>query len=387
MPNGEVKSNHRVPVVRITEVLKHPNADRLSLVKVGGYQVVVGLDQFKPGDLAVYVPPDSVVPSHKAFKFVWEFDGGGKPRPIDPTQPIPEKYRRVTVKKLRKEWSEGLLMPLTDLGMSNWIWEEGFDASQVLGITHWNPPEPESIVRSPYHNFEKGLKPKSLRGWWHWILWKLGFGDKVTASYGNEKAPPSYPPVYDVENMQKFLNLFEPDEEVIITEKVHGSNMRTTFQKKMFVGSRQFWKGPKTECVWRKALVANEWLEEWHRSHENYTSYMEVVPTQGGYAYGATADKPRVFLFDILNPEGEWEAVFNNYGLEGAMREHWVPILYRGKFKDADLKKLVSGPSLIAPNQLREGLVIRPVKEREVHGLGRLQLKLINPEFLLKDSQ
>jgi tRNA-binding EMAP/Myf-like protein len=42
-----------VEVVKIEKVEKHPNADRLSLAYVKGWQSIVGLDQYKEGDLVV----------------------------------------------------------------------------------------------------------------------------------------------------------------------------------------------------------------------------------------------------------------------------------------------------------------------------------------------
>lgn len=106
-------SDHAVRVVRVNEVLKHPNADRLEIIPIGGYQAVVGKGNFKVGDLAVYIPPDSIVPQKPEYSFVWERDGGGNLRDIPPDAEVPEKYRRVTVKRLRKEYSEGLLMPMS----------------------------------------------------------------------------------------------------------------------------------------------------------------------------------------------------------------------------------------------------------------------------------
>jgi len=66
------KSNHQANIVRISELLPHNNSDNLALVKIGGYQVVVRKDQFKIGDLAVYIQPDSVVPQTEPFRFIWE---------------------------------------------------------------------------------------------------------------------------------------------------------------------------------------------------------------------------------------------------------------------------------------------------------------------------
>ena len=45
-------------IVAPVTVRPHPNADRVQLADVLGYQVVVGLD-VKTGDLGILFPPDS----------------------------------------------------------------------------------------------------------------------------------------------------------------------------------------------------------------------------------------------------------------------------------------------------------------------------------------
>src|SRR6267142_7058471 len=101
------KSNHRANVVQIAEIKPHNNADTLAIIPVGEYQAVVKKDEFKVGDLAVYIQPDSVVPQTEPFKFIWENYEG-----LDGV--VPEKRRRITVRKFRGEWSEGLLLPISD---------------------------------------------------------------------------------------------------------------------------------------------------------------------------------------------------------------------------------------------------------------------------------
>ena len=56
----------KVEVVEIDSVTHHPNADRLDLVSIKGmsYQVVTARDAFRPKDLAVYFPIDSVIPQN-----------------------------------------------------------------------------------------------------------------------------------------------------------------------------------------------------------------------------------------------------------------------------------------------------------------------------------
>ena len=54
--------DNKVLIVQIDKVEKHPNADRLDLVQVRGWHCVTQKGTFKAGDLAVYLPIDSVLP-------------------------------------------------------------------------------------------------------------------------------------------------------------------------------------------------------------------------------------------------------------------------------------------------------------------------------------
>jgi hypothetical protein len=63
-------STHEVRVHRINEIEKHPNADRLGLVRIDGFTAIVRLGDFKPGDLAAYIEPDYVVPDLEQFTFL-----------------------------------------------------------------------------------------------------------------------------------------------------------------------------------------------------------------------------------------------------------------------------------------------------------------------------
>jgi hypothetical protein len=69
-----------------------------------------------------------------------------------------------------------------------------------------------------------------------------------------------------------------------------------------------------------------------------------------------------------------------------SLKEHWVPVLYRGPYKDIPWE-LADGKSAVDGKTMREGFVIRPVKERHVRGLGRLILKVVSKEFLEKDNK
>lgn len=211
------KSNHRVNVVRITELEKHPNADSLSIVRIGGYQVVVKTENYAAGDLAVYIQPDSVVPQTAPFEFLWadkEFLDGV----------VPEKYRRITVRRFRKEWSEGLLLPLSDFAkdaaiehiVNNHEVQEGDDVAGLLGITHYEPPEPIDIHGQRKQQYK--WPPKSLKGWFYYILHLIGIDLNGPVGGSNEKGPKNPPPVYDVEAYKNFKGVIQDGEYVVVTE-------------------------------------------------------------------------------------------------------------------------------------------------------------------------
>lgn len=312
--------HHRVPVVRITAVLPHPNADKLDIIPVGQYQAISAKGQFKPGDLACYIHPDSIVPERPEFSFVWERDGSGQPRNLLPGDPVPEKYRRVSAKKLRKQWSEGLLMPVAafsggslhkpDMGYG-WL-QEDQDVSDLLGITHYQPPDPDQLGGSN----ERGPKshlPRSFKGWMYWVWYKvinaLGFDTPLQST--NERGPKTGKPYYDIENFKNHKSVFEDGEPVVVTEKIHGCQGKYVYQDgKMYVGSRNFWKGAKSKCIWRKCLEQNAWIEAWCRANEGFALYGEVVPAQGaGFMYGCKEGEVKLYVFDVLSPTEEWLTV------------------------------------------------------------------------------
>jgi tRNA-binding EMAP/Myf-like protein len=387
-----MSDTHKVPIVRIEEIRKHPNADTLGLVDVGGYQVVVKLDDFKPGDLGVYIQPDSIVPETEPFKFLWQ----------PATGPIPVKKRRITVRKFRKEWSEGLLLSAKEFpelalvdAPAVHIPEVGDDVAERLGITRYDPDAgkelPEDNERAPGRRQNK-IWPRSLKGWAWWLWYKIT--RNPTGSPGNEKAPESFRPIYDVDAWKNNKDAFVDGEIVIVTEKIHGSNARFTFDDAhMYAGSRKLWKKAGTHNVWRNALKSNPWIEEWCRASPGYTLYGEVVPTQDGYDYGATTQELRFFVFDVLDPQGKWLPLLDSDGTCPFMEiaeilQHWVPPLYKGPYSESAVAPYIDGPSMVpGAKHIREGIVIRPVVEREIRNLGRLQLKIVSNDFLDKESK
>lgn len=84
-------------IQRITNVRHHNNADALDIVKVLGWEVVTKRDEYKVGDLIIYVVIDTVLPEKPEFEF------------------LRNKNFRIKLIRLRKEYSNGICFPLSFL--------------------------------------------------------------------------------------------------------------------------------------------------------------------------------------------------------------------------------------------------------------------------------
>lgn len=394
--------SHQANVVRLGHPSVHANADTLELFFVGGYQIVTKKGSFKEGDLAVYIQPDSAVPQTEAFRFIWgqhEITSAVEGVPSEST--VPERRRRITVKKLRKEWSEGLLMPLEEffcaIDTVNGIYyaapqptgeiislKEGDDVSDLIGITHWDGDNVEP-TQSENDSRPKRERPRTLKGWFYFTLYRLGI--KGVKKRLNEELSFDVPK-FDVENIKNFKNTIRPDDHVIVTEKIHGSQGRYFFREgRMYVGSRNTWKAASSPCVWRKALKQHPWIEQYCRENEGNVLYGEVVPTQRGYRYGCEEDQTNFFVFDIRDGvTGKYLPKQVTMKTGGITR---VPLVYEGVYGTFDLNDWEAGPSLVpGAKTQKEGIVITVTDPtRWQRGLGRIQLKKINNAFLEKDSK
>lgn len=96
----------------------HPNADHLAVVIVGGNTVVVGLQDFKDGDKAVFIPAGARLPKEDG-RWHWM---------------RPDRWR-VRVRSFRGVKSHGILVRCPEDRC--WV-QDGFDLSYELGcITHY----------------------------------------------------------------------------------------------------------------------------------------------------------------------------------------------------------------------------------------------------------
>ncbi|MBW1739169.1 MAG: hypothetical protein JRJ69_16970 [Deltaproteobacteria bacterium] len=326
-------STHRCEVVPII-LEPHPNATNLSIVKVfDKYTVCVRTEDFANDNKGIYFPPDSVLP------------------------PGFLKDGRVTVRRFRGVMSQGLLMPLSAFPSIPPEAPIGKDFAKVLGVTHYEPPP---LVGKP------------------------------TAG----EPPPLTGPTYDIENWHKYASSFQDGEEVEISEKIHGTNFRVTWQEakdgtpKLFVASRHRWIKPPEDNkkdAYHQALEANPWVKELAQRYPTRIFYGEVFGMVQTLHYGATPDNPyKIVLFDIYDPlDMRFLNLDERNSILGLDLQRRPPVLYFGPYSTPTVQKYIDGKTKIeGADHLREGVVIRPVAERSNLKLDRVILKAVSPQYL-----
>lgn len=135
-------------VRRIDRLESIPGADKIETAWFGGWPCVVKKGEFAQGDLVVYLEIDSWVPNTLAPFLTKE---GHEPKEFNGV-----KGERLKTIKLRKQLSQGLVLPLSVIPSPRPARsEEGDDVTEVLGVQKWEVPE-----KTP--NMPQGQKTRSF---------------------------------------------------------------------------------------------------------------------------------------------------------------------------------------------------------------------------------
>lgn len=340
------------------KIRNHPNADALEIAEVGLFQSIVRKGIFKSGDKAVYIPEAAICPEEvmKAC-YAWDFEKNkGKLTGANNS--------RVKAVKLRGILSQGLIYEMDEEQKD--LWNIGKDVQEALGVTKYEPKIPD--------HFFGGNKPK-IAG--------MFFG---------------YTPMFDVENVKKYHEAFLPGEEVIITEKIHGTccvigcytpwavehyglNSENLYKGRVFVGTKNL---TKRGIVFNPNDLTNLYaripmelgiLDKLIAIQDKYADYpcmyRPVCDCLIGEIFGSNVQdlsyglkEPTFKAFEYWN---SYESNPNKFSpermewIDHQMTEFsidWVPVLYRGPYNES-LLDLNAGMSHYDPSQIREGIVIR----------------------------
>lgn len=366
-------------VVRIEKVEKHPFADALDVVTVlGDYPVITKLGEYKEGEVAGYIPIDTIVPDNEQFYFLCpkntekyeEIEGNEivtKTRVLGPKFQIggvPEKYRIIKAKKIRGIYSQGMLIQLPDhpTMMIN-LAVPGEYIGDYFGLKKWEEEEEENLP-----------------------------GLKKTRGTNAEKAPQGWAiPHYDIDGIRKYLACLGENEEIVLTEKIHGSNAGFSHDgTRLWVKSRNYYKKQDEEDMWWDVALRYD-LENKLAKYPGLVFFGEVYGQVKGFRYDTVIAEGRLMtkvrFFDVFNTKtmryldyDDRVKLIAEAGLDS------VPELYRGVWQGKEkMYPFAEGMTTLGGKHIREGWVLNTLKERYEPRLdSRMQVKLVGEAYNLQ---
>jgi RNA ligase (TIGR02306 family) len=356
-------------------------SDNLSVVKIHNYTVVINHNDWVGKHKAAYLPPDTLVKTSRP-----EFQFLAKPN---------KEWYRITAKRFNKFGgviSYGMLVPVPD------HFNIGDDAWNYLELRRWEPNEGVDTQR------------------------------RFTTSGEATSAPNIYHIKYDVDSFNWWASSCLTEGELILcTEKIHGTNSRYCYHNNEFYCSSHYeWKKrystlvvptkeellnkdcneeraneiiekikkkvahPKENIYW-KALNECESLKRFCRNNPDLIVYGEIYgQVQKGFTYGCKPGEIKFVAFDILR-DGSWVSPSERLDLLSKYEVPFVPILANSiPYSLEAVTSLAEGDSVLATlngaecPHIREGCVVECVTPKFHNKIGRVKLKCINPEYLIK---
>jgi RNA ligase (TIGR02306 family) len=310
-------------------------ADSIEKATVLGWELVVKKGEFQEGDKAVYVEIDSVLPQDRPeFEFM-------KPRGF-----------RVKTVRLRGQISQGILFPLSIIPFNDGVSvdvTEGTDVTTLLGITKYEPKVSVQLAGVVKGNFPHFL----------------------------EKTDETR-----VQVLMRQLDLHK-GQAAYVTEKLDGSSVTFYLRNGEFgVCSRNLdLKESEGNLYWKVARQLK--IEDRLRVLGRNIAIQGELIGEGVQKnkYKLKGNTVRFFsVFDIdARKYADRDVFINTIEFLGFST---VPILELVEIqKDIPtLVKLATRNSLLNPDTLAEGIVIRTLKDH-------FSFKVINPEFLIKHNE
>ena len=340
-------SNTSIYVERVNSVEKHPNADRLDVLRVGFYQVVTQRDAYKVGDPVVYFPPDCLIPQSVADSLgVTNY----LKHAIYPGDLVKSRCR-VGAARIRGIPSYGFVSKVpTCVNFA--------DVNTFYQGAHYTPPE-----RSD------------------------GMGEA-------ESEWATFPRYTDIQHYQRYAYDLIMGEEVVITEKIHGTNVRMGYvrdrqgQFVLAAGSKNVNRKCSPKCMYWAFMTPEiqALLKEVSGDQHNVVLYGEIFG-QGVQDMTYGQDGKSFRAFDIAVDGEYWDPIMfeitcKNYNVP------MVPVLYSGPVSPDIVDLCTNGESTFKVTQGfngREGCVIKPVRPRYV-GDRRVILKSVSVDYLSRSG-
>jgi len=354
-------------IQKIINIEPIEGADAIEKATVLGWQVVIAKkDNFKIGDMAIYIEIDSIMPEKPEYEFLRQ-----------------RKFRVRTI-KLRNTISQGLILPLSVLPKGNY--HEGKDVTELLAVRKYDPQAEIEQRLFDEKNAREKNKIKKLLGKMKWYR-KL-FGKK-------REGFPSFIKKTDEDRIQLFPDICEDEKDTTfqVSEKIDGqSGTYFLVKSKGWFGKTKFVFGvcsrnlllrkPDNSSYWSIARKYN--IEQVLKNLIDKSNYAilqgEIIGTNiQGNKYKVSDYEFFAFnlIFSDQKPDNdlaksilEWHAI------------KFVPLLDNNlKLKSTiqDMVEYSNGKSQIS-DTLREGVVVRNYEKG-------ISFKIVSPEFLLKYNE
>ena len=396
-------------IVKVSNLRPHSNADRLQLCTILGSQVIVGLET-KEGELGVYFPEDGQI--SEEYAAANNLIGYKDPTTGEKKGGMFDSKRRVRTQKLRGEKSEGFFMPLSSLsftGTNTHALYEGDTFTSLMGIPICNKYYSPATLRVLKNNKNNGER-KAKRGTTLWFpqhvkdttqfRWVdtnipypslIHFTEKLHGTqgrYGYVLDTQEIPPSYWVKQVFKFLQFckftkgYVPDtftgytylngSKKVILEKSEG---------KGYYGTQDFrYKAIENISLKKGEIIFGEIIGWVNRDvpimpSQNITKYKDLahlIPFYGDtmhYTYGLERGDVKFYVYRMLHMGEDGHYVDMDWGnVVKRCEELNIPIVphletyyYTGNLEELREKteNHCIGPSLLAPTNMREGVVLR----------------------------
>lgn len=337
-----MKERALASIARIAELSPIAGADRIELARVAGWQCVVKRGEFRVGELAVYLEIDAVPPDREAFAWLWQPKGQtGVPRPHS---------FRIRTMRLRGTLSQGLLMPLAQVGIGADA-QEGDDVTRKLEVVKYEPPAPSGMGE-----------------------WRAGFPSLVPKT--DEIRVQAAPQVLEEMKGQPFIATVKMDGTSSTFVMVDGELHACGRNHSILEGDNLYWYVARKHRL--AAVLAGSSL----------AIQGEIVGPGVQKNPAGLADKS-LFVFNLFHTKsGEHlgDDALRTFCAQHALEP--VPLAFRGDAFDETVESLLQkaeGTYAGTSNQ-REGIVVRPVTPRHSTVLGgRLSFKAISNRYLLDE--
>lgn len=356
-------------VTTINEVKPILGADNIEQVVAGGWNCITKKGEYSVGDLVVVATTDAIIPEDLAnnLNIINYLRKGNRVRTI----------------KLRGVYSECLLIPFIYASISSKKKvEEGTDCMDILGIYKYEPPA---------------------------VQIQLSSGRKIKYHQN-----PNFQVYYKFPNIKNVAGIFNEEDTVQITRKLHGTNARYGIVKKTKLGlwdkiKRFFFNDPWIEYeyvygshnvekgsdsqgfydtdVWR--TVAEKYcIKEklWDYVRRNTVDEIGNGIVLYGEVYGPGIQKNYDYKlkeiqfagFDITIDTKYQTTIYTQFLYKDVLKLPHVEVLYFGPWRQETQDALVFNNFIEGTKVPHEGVVIK-----HVSGDRQKVAKVINPDYLI----